>query len=99
MGRPLHATPPARDASEDSTCCGCKSWSWILYLLVMLSLSLSVMVFWMSLYKQQEISLQLRRSHSLQNETIAEQVAAQMAPVKWELSKMGMTIDKHQGSI
>ena len=93
MGRPLDA---GRNPVVESSCCSCKSWSWLLYLLVMLSLSLSVMVFWMSLYKQQEISLELQRLHKAQNETIAEKVAAQIAPVRWELSKMGVTSEKHQ---
>ena len=80
-----------------SSCCGCRSCSWLLYLLVMLSLSLSVMVFWMSLYKQQEINKELLKLQREQNETIAEQVSAQIAPVRWELSKMALTSEKRQG--
>lgn len=77
-------------------CCPCSSsssspsssprstWSWLLFVLVLVSLAASILVFWMTLYKQQELQLRLMGLEEERNRTLQELVGKEVT--NWQVS-------------
>ncbi len=92
MGRPTVVPEEDEEGSGGrgdglTCCCGCchcsgRNWSWLLYILVLASLSLSILVFWLSLYKTQEVGLAAQRIEQTQNDTVAALVQVHLAKLR-----------------
>ncbi len=66
-------------------CCSSSSssssstWSWLLFVLVLVSLAVSILVFWMTLYKQQELAMRLLGLEEERNRTLHDMVGKEVS--------------------
>ena len=66
-------------SSTSPTGGGKSTWTWLLFVLVLVSLAASILVFWMTLYKQQELQMRLMGLEEERNRTLQEMVGREVS--------------------